>query len=268
MFEDLSHPRSLGTPPSVTFKERKYRNPPVVEALCEVYFADSTWDDTIPGAYYERVKLKFPKKKQRQIQEAQIALGRGTASAGVQTLPPWMQFVNEEGNRMIQIAENLLVVNQMRPYPHFEEWEPEVYNALDIYNDLTQPKTITQVGLRYINRIQIPGTKINMGDYFTIYPQLPNPLGNIHGPFLVRVEVPQGDQGHTVLVTFGTDVTPSTVGDSQVFMLDLYDIIKLEISPSKEELSTQVLQAHENLVNAFEGSITDKLRELLEMEDQ
>ena len=267
MDENASHSRSPEKPLSNAVQERKYRKPPVVEALCEVYFSDSKWDDTIPGAFYERVKVDFPEKKQRQIQEAQIALGRGAASAGVQTLPPWMQFVTEEGDRMIQIAENLLVVNQLCPYPHFEEWEPIVYRALGIYNELTQPQTATQVGLRYINRIQIPGTKITMGEYFTIYPQLPNPLGNTHGPFLVRVEVPQGEHGHTVLITFGTDVTPSRQGESQVFMLDIYDIIKLEIGPTELELREKVQQAHENAVKAFEGSITDKLRGLLEVED-
>ncbi len=267
MAENISCPAFPHNTSGENVHERKYRKPPVVEALCEVYFANSKWDDTIPGAFYEQVKAEFPDKKQRQIQEAQIALGRGAASAGVQTLPPWMQFVTEEGDRMIQISENLLVVNQMCPYPHFEEWEPIVYHALDIYNDLAQPQKVTQVGLRYINRIQLSGTSIDMGEYFRIYPQLPDPLGNTHGPFLVRVEVPQDDTGHSVLITFGTDTTPANTQENQIFMLDLYDIIKLEIDPIEIELSKQVQYAHENLVKAFEGSITDNLREILEMED-
>ena len=266
MSTELPPRRSLGDDPHREILERSYRKPPVVEALCEIHFADSTWDDTIPGAFYEKVKNEFPKKQQREIQEAQIALGRGTASAGVQRLPPWMQFVSEKGNLMIQVAENLLVVNQLRPYPHFAEWEPVVYQSLTVYSEVALPQRVAQIGLRYINWVEIPGTQIALEDYFTIYPQLPKSMGNAHGPFLVRVEVPQGEQGHIVLITFGTHIPPKPIKEKQVFMLDLYDIAKLDIRPDEIELKKQIQQAHDNVVMAFEDSITDRLRALFEME--
>ena len=251
-----------------TIPERSYRKPPVIEALCEIYFADSTWDDTIPGAFYERVKDEFPKKQQREIQEAQIALGRGTASAGVQRLPPWMQFASEKGDLMIQVSENLLVVNQLRPYSHFAAWESVVYRALAVYNEVALPQRAARVGLRYINRIEIPETRFAMEDYFTIYPQLPKSLGDTHGPFLVRVEIPQAEQRHVVLITFGTDSLSEPKKEKQVFMLDLYDIATLDVPPDEIELKKQIQQAHDNVVMAFEDSITDRLRTLLEMEGQ
>jgi uncharacterized protein (TIGR04255 family) len=268
MSTELEHKRSPGDHPHREIPERSYRKPPVVEALCEIYFADSTWDDTIPGAFYERVKDEFPRKQQREIQEAQITLGQGTASAGVQRLPPWMQFLSENSNLMIQVAENLLVVNQLPPYRHFEDWEQVVYKALDVYEEVALPQRVARIGLRYINRIEISGTKISMEDYFTIYPQLPQSLGNTHGPFLVRVEVPQAEQGHTVLITFGTPVPPQPMEGKQAFMLDLYDMASLDIPLDEIELKKEIQRAHNNVVMAFEDSITDQLRDLLEMEEQ
>ena len=32
------------------------------------------------------------------------------------------QFSREDGSQMIQVASDLVVVNQLRPYPAFEEW--------------------------------------------------------------------------------------------------------------------------------------------------
>ncbi len=268
MSTELPHRRSPGDNPHRAIPERSYRTPPVVEALCEIYFAASTWDDTIPGAFYERVKDKFPRKQQRDIQEAQITLGQGTASASVQRLPPWMQFVSANSDRMIQVAEDLLVVNQMPPYPHFEDWEQVVYKALTVYREIALPQKVARIGLRYINRIEIPGAQVSMEDYFTIYPQLPQSLGNTHGPFLVRVEVPQTEQGHTVLITFGSPVPPQPMEEKQVFMLDLYDIATLDIPPCEIELKEEIQQAHDNVVMAFEDSITDRLRDLLGVESQ
>ena len=251
-----------------TVPERSYRKPPVVEALCEIYFAGSIWDDTIPGAFYERIKHEFPKKQQREIQQAQITLGQGTASAGVQTLPPRIQFVSQSGNKMVQVAENLLVVNQLRPYRHFEEWERAVYVALKEYKSAASPQRVSRIGIRYINRIEIPGTRVSMEDYFTIYPQLSKSLGNTHRSFLVRVEVPQADQGHTVLITFGSSEPPQAIGDKLLFMLDLYDIAELNIPPNESEVRAQIRQAHGNVGRAFEDSITDRLRVLLEVEEK
>lgn len=248
--------------------ERRYRKPPVIEALCEIYFSGSSWDDTVPGAFYERIKADYPKKQQKKIQEAQITMGPEQAVAGVRQLPPWMQFVSDEKHRMIQIARDLLVVNQLPPYPHFEEWEPEVYRCLRIYQELAQPKTVGRLGVRYINRVVIPQKRVQMEDYFTIYPNLPERLGDARGSFLVRVEVPQVEQGHTVLITFGTAPPPEWDQTAQAFMLDLYDILEVAGSVDEVALKKQIGRAHENIVVAFEDSVTDRLRALFEPEDQ
>ena len=248
--------------------DRRYRKPPVIEALCEIHFADSEWDDTVPGAFYERVKKKYPRKRQRKVQEAQITLGPEQAAAGVRQLPPWMQFISEEKHRMVQIARNLLVVNQLHPYPHFEEWEPDIYWALGIYDELARPKKVERLGMRYINRVLIPEREVRMENYFTIYPNLPERLGDTHGPFLVRVEVPQTPQNHTVLITFGTALPPDPAQQEHAFMLDLYDIVHINGRIDEQILKKEVGRAHENIVLAFEDSITDRLRILFEPEDQ
>ena len=259
---------SPGGYPTRNIPERSYRNPSVVEALCEVYFAESSWDDTVPGAFYERVKSEFPKKQRREVQEAQITMGPDTASAGVHRLAPWMQFLTEEGNQMIQVAENLVVVNQLLPYRHFEDWEQIIYRALNIYNEVALPQKVARIGLRYINRVEVPGTIISMEDYFTIYPKLPHSLGNTHGTFLVRVEVPQAEQGHSVLITFGASAPSQPTEGKQTFMLDLYDRVSRSIGSDETELKKEIQIAHENVVVAFEDSITDQLRDLLGVEER
>ena len=248
--------------------QRNYQKPPVIEALCEIYFRDSTWDDTIPGIFYEKVKQEFPKKQQREVRQAQITLERETATAGVQRLPSWIQFVSERGDRVIQVAENLLVVNQLRPYQHFAEWELVVRNALKIYKEIAVPQKVDRCGIRYINRIEIPGTQVAMEDYFMIYPQLPESLGNTHGPFFVRVEIPQTEQAHVVLITFGTTTPRQSMDKKQVFFLDLYDIFTPDTSSNGIELRREIQRAHDNVVMAFEDSITDQLRKLFNQEVQ
>ena len=266
----MNNPRARESEPgrnaNQAIPERRYQKPPVIEALCEIYFTDSAWDDTIPGAFYEGVKGDFPEKRQREIQQAEIALGPEEATAGIRRLPPWMQFVSAERHRMIQVARDLLVVNQMYPYPHFEEWEPEVYRALELYRAIARPTGIARLGVRYINRVVIPEERIRMEDYFTVYPNLPQRLGDTHGSFLVRVEIPSG-HGHSVIITFGTAPQPPTTQHQHAFTLDFYDILLVNKPIEEVDIRAEVGRAHVNLVMAFEDSILDRLRVLFEQEE-
>lgn len=247
---------------------RRYRKPPVIEALCELYFAGSEWDDTIPGRFFESptVKRDFPVKRQREIQEAQITFAQGQAAAGVRRLPPWIQFVSEKGDRMIQLARDLLVVNQLRPYPRFEDWEPVIYSSLDIYRTLARPKGVARLGVRYINRVVIPEGTVLMEDYFTVYPQLPKAMGEKHGAFMVRFEIPSAEGKHSVLATFAS--APAERPGEQAFLLDIYDIYQPATPLVFEGVRQEVRKAHANVEVAFEGSITDRLRSLFEPEEE
>jgi uncharacterized protein (TIGR04255 family) len=244
---------------------RRYRRPPVVEALCELYFEGSDWDDTVPGQFYDLIKQDFPVKRQRENQEAQVVVtNTGEASAGIKRLAPWMQFITSNGNRLIQIGRDVLVVNQLQPYPHFDDWEPLIYSTLAHYRSLTRPKGVTRLGLRYINRVLIPETQIRMEDYFTVYPQLPQAMGDIHGRFMIRVDLPHQEGGHAVLLTFGS--APPEGPNQIAHLLDLYDIFKAEQPLPFDAIPSHVGFAHRNIETAFEGSITDRLRTLFQVE--
>jgi len=247
--------------------DRRYRKPPVVEALCEMYFEGSEWDDTLIGQFYERVKNEFPNKRQREIQEAQVQFSAaGEAVAGVRRLPPRMQFVTEAGDRMIQLGPDLLVVNQLRPYASFEEWEKTLYSALGTYGELARPRALARLGMRYIDRVILPVPTVRMEDYFTLYPEIPPALGAAHGAFMLRVEIPTQRQGHRLMVTFGS--APPEQPNSMAFLLDFYDVVERGGEVTLDAIRNDVRMAHENVIETFEASITDRLRTLFEPEEK
>ncbi len=247
--------------------DRSYRNPPVVEALCEIFFDESTWDDSIPDVFYEKVKDRFPNRQVKERREVRVTVEEDVASTGISKQPPVIQFLTEQKDQIIQVAENLLVVNQLSPYRHFEEWEGYVYEGLSLYNELASPKKITSIGVRYINLLEIPGPRFPMEDYFTIFPNLPESLGNAHGSFSIKVDIPLPEQRHLAQISFATTTVEEPVPRTQAFMLDLHDRASLELDPNGvDSIREAVRVAHDFVVKAFEDSITDKLRELIERE--
>lgn len=247
---------------------QKYRNPPIIEALCELSFQGSQWDETIPGQFHALIKTQFPTLRRQAVQQAELAVLRtGEATASVRPLEPRTQFVSESGNRLVQLAPGLLVVNQLVPYPHFAAWEPTIYEMARTYRDLARPSGLSGISMRYINRIVIPLNRVKMETYFTVYPQLPVNMGDEHGPFVIRLEIPSSDAGHEdhkVLVTFGS--APPEPGKGLAYSLDLYDIVRSEIGIPFDRIESEVKVAQSNVEKAFEGSITDALRALFEPE--
>jgi uncharacterized protein (TIGR04255 family) len=247
---------------------RVYLNPPVVEALCEVYFTSTNWDDSIPDKFFEEIKEKFPKQQEHIIRHAEITVNVPIEeiSGDMQPGPSRKLFFTEKEDQLIQISENLLVFNQLTPYLSFPTWENILYEALSIYEKLVSPQAIDRIGVRYLNHITIPKKRFPMSDYFTIFPHIPLGSGDVHGPFLINCLVPQSDDSHLLTISFNSvEPEPPNVG-GQVFLLDLYDQASIGKTLNEAELKTHVRIAHGNVVRAFEGSITDNLRNLFNKE--
>ncbi len=221
----------------------RYPNPPVVEALCEVFLRGSAWDPTVPGLFYERVRANYPKRGQQDIPDE-----------------PQARFVRDDGSRMIQLARNLLVVNQLQPYPRFEDWRPEVLSALDVYREVATPTGIDRIGLRYINRVSIPAKAADMKEYFRLYPEIPDEFGAGQGAFMVRVEVEAKPANHSLVVTLGS-APPNPEGGS-AFMLDLYETVVPRNGADFDSAASLIDEAHANIERVFENLITDAARAL------
>lgn len=243
---------------------KKYINPPVVEALCEVYFHQSKWDGTLPGLFFEKVRKSYPKKKEFKQIGVHVSISKETQATQVQRGEARIQFIREDDSRLIQIENNLLVINQLKPYPSFEDWEPVVKQMVTHYSEIAQPKGIKKIGVRYINRIIIPKARFKMEDYFGLYPEVPESLGAMHGRFMMRLEISPKHKDHMLMVTFGTAPPESPATSAE--MLDIYDIFALSRPFPIGDVDKYVVEAHENIEVAFEGSITSKARELFKEE--
>lgn len=259
---------SMPAGPAQTGSERLYRNPPVVEALCEVYFASSKWDDSIPNLFYEEIKDRFPNQEEQLLHRVDLTVDvpNETISSGMQVGPSRQLFSTVERDQLIQITENLFVFNQLTPYLSFHSWESIFHDVFDTFAKLVSPHEVDRIGVRYLNHVRIPESRFQMSDYFTIFPVIPLGSGSVHGDFLINCVVPQSDEGHFLTYSFSKIVTEPPDDVSQVFLLDLYDQASLGRTLSESEFKSHVRVAHGNVVQAFEGSITDRLRNLFDKE--
>jgi len=241
---------------------RKYKNPPVVEALCEFRFdPGSPWDLAIPGLVYEKVQGEFPKRRQAKVFEASISGGPEGIEQQVKTTDR-MQFLRHDEKALIQVGPNLLAVNHLKPYPSWQEFLPLIQQGFDAYFAAANPKSIQRIGLRYINRIEIAGERVELADYFEFRPFVGPRLPQDYGPFVVGIQIPFEDSRDLLRLQLesATVETPGTVA----VMLDLDYFLAQPGGVSQDDVFKWTEIAHAHVEEVFEACITDRLRQVFE----
>jgi uncharacterized protein (TIGR04255 family) len=117
------------------------------------------------------------------------------------------------------------------------------------------------VGVRYINRIDVPGGRIILEDYLSFHPQMSAvAVGNLMG-YVMQVTLETFMPKWTATLT-STILQPPPVPDRNSILLDI-DVFRSEALPNREdELWAMINEARIIKNDLFERSITPAAREL------
>lgn len=243
---------------------RKYAKPPVIEAVCEFRLPPSTqWDLTIPGLVYERVREEFPHKEQRVIQNIEVT--EKPDAGGIQhkiTAENRAWFLTEDRNTFIQVGTRALAVNRLSPYPTWEEFRPAIEKAVSVLREVVEVSGFQRIGLRYINRIEIPSPSVELDDYFAFRLVLGEGLPQLMQGFICGAVLPFLNGRDLCKVELTNAVPESQL--STAFLLDLDYYLARPEDVSAEGVLAWVEEAHRAVEDAFEDCISDRLRELFE----
>ncbi len=240
-----------------------YKNPPIIEALCEFQFVpDQPWDWTIPGLFYREVESEFPVRRQFNPFEVGVrAEVQGAVVQNIATNVERMQFLQKDEGAMVQVGPNMVAVNHLEPYSNWAAFKQMIARSLEVYRQVANPQAINRVGLRYINRIEIPDLReVEIEDYLLAVPAVPSSVPQTFGVWAQRIEIPY-IAANAILVLQSRSVRE--VGQENIaFLLDL-DFVALD--PGLVELDSVmdwVESAHGEIERTFEACVTDKARRL------
>lgn len=249
--------------------KRKYENNPIVEVVCEFQLSpDTPWDPTIPGVIYEKIRDKYKNKGEQNLQSIEFtAADQGQGMTQKIRTQQRAVFLTEDKKTAIQVGQKLLAINRFSPYKTWEEFKPEIDLAFSALTNTVDDITgFQRIGLRYLNKIEIPGIDASslkwLIDYFEFRPffgdNLPQTYKNFIAGFVASVH--DGRDDCKTQLAMGT----SDKFDTAVVILDMdYFFAKPQSFLKKEEALAWVDDAHTEIKKIFEGCITDRLRALL-----
>jgi uncharacterized protein (TIGR04255 family) len=241
-----------------------YKKAPITEALIDIRVELSSelrFEDL--QAVKKHISSDYPQEETRSLAEGIIQFGPSLQASAQQK--PWgLMFRNEGNNQVLQVRLDGFTFSRLEPYEDFEHLRDEARRLWDIYRELVRPKRVTRVAVRYINRLNIPGARVEPGDYLNIFPyvsdKLPSEFRDF-GPFLMRLPMYQHDLKGVLVLNEATTAPklPNTI--ALVLDLDLY----VESPPvtNEQELWGVFDRMRERKNLYFEACITDKTRELI-----
>jgi uncharacterized protein (TIGR04255 family) len=241
---------------------RVYKNPPIIQALCEYSFEPTQpWDWTIPGLFYSEVKNEFPKKREQNVLQVELQVGPNVIPPAVKGGTASVQFLTEDEKTLIQVGPDAVAAHRLRPYTGWDNFKPTILRAVEAYTNVAKPGGIRRLGLRFINRIEIPGTnEVRIEDYLLATPKVPEEIPQTFGSWAQRVEIPYSQVGGVLILQSG-----SVRADERkiaVFMLDIDFVTAVNQPLPLGEAEKRLEIAHTEVERAFETCITNEARKL------
>jgi uncharacterized protein (TIGR04255 family) len=214
----------------------------------------------VPGLLYEKLKESFPQKEQRMIQEMELMQGTEGLQQQIRTSERLL-FFTEDRKMLTQVGSRLLTVNALRPYPHWEGFKHRIGMAWESLRVAAEVQGLERIGLRYINHVELPGQSVELAEYFEFYPFVGQRLPQQMVSFLAGAEFSYADGRDRCRVQL-SPIQGS--GGKSLFMLDIDYFLAQPRAVKPGEALPWVEEAHSRVEEVFEGSITDKLREMFE----
>jgi len=236
-------------------------NAPIAEAVIEIKAAvarpvpDEAFD-TLQGKLADR----YPKHDAMRLARAGLSFKGDEVSAH----PPVSQrlgvrLASSDGKDVVMATSASIIVSRLHPYQSWVTLVTEARRLWPIYCQLVQCTEVTRLGVRCINRIELPAQEnIDLDSIFTAGPKVPPALSQTVEQYTTRVVLPYPDKGATLAIVQALD-RPSTLPHEALLDIDAYAEVKMK--PDDADLWRQLDVLHDLRNEGFFGSLQESVWE-------
>ncbi len=245
--------------------QKRYKSAPIIEAVIEIRVnpVESLKPESLNGLV-SSLRSQFPKVTGMHRVEMGFAIEEGKdLNFKSQHAPFGVRLAKADESRVMQIRRDGFAYSHLEPYTDWATFRGEAYPLWQEYRRVAHEGQLTRCGLRYINRVDVPGDPVEIKDYFELYPEIPEKLTNqdVDG-MVVNLTMPQPD------IECGATITQALVSPAKKghisFLLDI-DLFRENISAwSDADVWAYFDKLRDRKNEIFEGCITDRTRELID----
>lgn len=231
-----------------------YRRPPIVEAVVEFQFAAP-----VDFAFVAKLAARVVSKYQVDETERQQGVmfhsdGRSTPVNG----EIGRKLSSRDMRHTVIVRLGSIIFASLAPYEGWDAFEDRIAQQYRVLSGVSGYPAIKQIGMRYINRIDIHKGLFPNWVASDFLNNTPSPLPD---HFLQHVEFSENEK-RSFVIKIVTATATSPVPYSDALLLDI-DVFRRSALPASLPDMIALLREMRALRNeTFESSITDRAREL------
>src|SRR5947209_4422400 len=177
---------------AMTEPEHLSRAPIVEAALGITVILPSSVDQEKLASFQERLSGRYPTKEVRMMWSGQVEMKladspRITTTSGG---PAGYLFKSADAKQAVQALKQGFSFSQFRPYQDWDAFSREARDLWSRYVTLMKPEKVTRIGLRYVNRMDLPLPFNDFKEYLLTMPEIAPGLPQGLASFFFRVVIP------------------------------------------------------------------------------
>lgn len=237
-----------------------YNRPPIIEAVIQIRVSADA-DQRAFEAIAHKLKREYP--HQQPLQNFQVTIGNTGANVAVSQEAHGIRVASLDQTDILLIEKRGITAARLPIYTGWETLRDNTRSAWQIWKAETPRHPIERVGVRYINRIDIPfaAPAIILGQYLTIAPNAAPVTQSPMTTFTTQIAFPTINPLWTATITtttLGQTVLPNF--HSLVLDIDIARTAKIMINDA--DLWSMIDEARGLKNDLFERCITDDARKL------
>lgn len=242
----------------------QYKRAPITEAVIEIRFETLLSKELVDNLHERLLPMHSSSVR---LAERDVHVDVDEEQATFDKSDAGYKLANKDQNEILLITPKSMVCSRLAPYKGWENFRSRAEDIWKRWKKVAGYHRIQRLGIRYINRIDIPvpdgEAKIQIEDYLTVYPEYPEP-GLIFGLSAYTMQIAGSLGVGDFYLTMNTKAEPPPLLEHLSIVLDL-DVSLMVDVPQKDGDIWKILEEmrhHKN--DIFEASITDKSRELFD----
>lgn len=238
-----------------------YPKAPITEGVIHLRVAGTASEDEQNKVVRRLTKL-YPHSN--PLQEFSLRIDTTGGEVAVDQKPQGFRLNSDDQADVVLVFPDGIAAARLAPYQGWESLRGRAKGAHEEWRQSTAHRPVNRIGIRYLNRIDIPLnglSQVDLATYLAFRPQIPG-IGN--GPmagYMVQATMPTDTSPWSASIA-STIVTPPPLLNHVSLMLDI-DIFCTEQIPGNEAELWRMIDGARPIKNCvFERCVTDESRKL------
>jgi len=239
--------------------DQPYKRPPITEAIIELRPAEP-----LDSRLITKAEAKFRKSYplSQNFNSVGWLINPMTQSAEMHQQSVGHRLCTNDQTDMLTITTTSFSVARLAPYPGWEIFRKRAENDWHQWKSIVGSHQLSRIGIRYINRIDIPvepTEKIDLDKYLKCYPELPDDSFKSLKHYAMQLVLPLENDCQAII---NTASVPAPLLNHASFLLDFDISREINLPQRDDEIWDLIDKIREHKNYIFEQCITDKTRAL------